>query len=182
MSKLDNRRLAAVGMALMILLSLFVGTARSLYPMRNAAQQVFFEGVDRDGLGIQNDLNKRIELSYNLVTVAKKYSESDTDAVKAVLSAREKLSSADSIKEKYKANIALTEATETLIEEMKSYSLSEKDEKYRKEIRDDLNSRNETISSDGYNAAASSFNSELSSFPASVIGRLVGLRSLELFA
>jgi len=182
MNKLDNKRFAVAGMIVLIILSVFVGAARSLYPMRSEAQQIFFEGVDKDGLGIQNDLNKRIELAYNLVTVARKYCENDTEEIKAVLSARDELTNAGSIKEKYRANVYLTEVTEDLVNELASYSLSEKDEKYRKEIRDDLASRNEIISSDGYNAAASKFNSELSSFPASIIGRLVGVRSLELFA
>ena len=182
MNKLDNKRFAVVGMIVLIVLSVFIGAARSLYPMRSEAQQIFFEGIDKDGLGIQNDLNKRIELAYNLVTIAHKYCDSDTDEIKAVLSARDELTKSDSIKEKYRANVSLTEATEDLVNDLSSYSLSDKDERYRKEIRDDLASRNEIISSDGYNALASSFNSELSAFPASIIGRLIGVRPLELFA
>jgi hypothetical protein len=182
MQILENKRIAVCAMVVLIFLSALLGAARSLIPMRNTAQETFYAGVDGDGLGINNDLNSRAELAYNLVTVARRYVDSDTSEITAVLAARDALIDADSIGEKYRANAKLTEATGDLIEAMAAYPLSDTDARYRSTISTDLRSRNEIISHDSYNAQAQEFNQTLAAFPASLFGRLVGVKSLELFA
>lgn len=181
MQVLENKKAAVAGAIILVFLSMIVGAARTLGPLRREAQQAFYTGVEKDGFGIANDLEKRLELSYNLVTVARRYLDDSEPEVKAVLDARSKLADADSVKEKYLANLELTDATQALSDTMQTCPLSDTDEGYRRSIAADLNSRNDIISRDGYNGMAAAYNEKLSAFPASLFGRLAGLSSLELF-
>ena len=181
MKLLKNRKIAALLMVLMILGGSLYGGHRSLMKLRDEAEAVFYNGVEGDGLGIQNDLNERIDLAYNLVTVAKRYLSPDDEAVQKLLTARDALSSAQDPKEKNAANRQLTEASIELYEAFGGRSLTEKDEKYRQQIYQDLSSRNDTISHDGYNQEAEDFNKTLRSFPAGILASLTGVEKLELF-
>ncbi len=178
----ENRRLAIFGMAALILISLFVGAARALSPLRSTAEQAFYNGVEGDGYGIENDLSRRAELAYNLTTVAKRYMDADAAEITALLDARDALNSAAAVSEKYDANDALTAAADNLYTALGAFELSDADVRYRESIRTDLRSRNETIRGDGYNGLARKYNERLSSFPVSLFGRLLGFRTLELFA
>ncbi len=187
-----NKKLAIAVMVLMIVISIPFGGYRSLNKLYKEVNRTFYQGVDGDGLGIENDLNNRIDNSFNLVTIAKKaYYETEDeviknaldDAIKNTLSARESLVNSDTISEKYRANLKLTEAVEELYTALgnETLELTEQDEKYRRSLYSNLTSRNDTISHDGYNDKAAEFNNTLGEFPASLISRVVGINKAELF-
>lgn len=167
----------------MIAISIPFGGYRSLNKLYKEVNRTFYQGVDGDGLGIENDLNNRIDNSYNLVTIAKKYIDAEDEVIKNTLDARDALVNSDSISEKYKANLRLTEAVEELYTVLgeENLNLSEQDKSYRRSLYSNLTSRNDTISHDGYNDKAADFNHTLEEFPASLISRLVGINKAELF-
>ena len=178
-----NKKIAIAAMILMIAFSIPLGGYRSLNKLYKEVNRTFYQGVDGDGLGIENDLNNRIDNSFNLVTIAKKYIDAEAEVIKNTLAAREALVNSKSISEKYKANLRLTEAVEELYTALgdESLNLSEQDKTYRRSLYSNLTSRNDTISHDGYNDKAASFNNTLEEFPASTIARFLGINKAELF-
>jgi hypothetical protein len=106
--------------------------------------------------------------------------ESDP-AIQAILDARNTLSDAENPSDKYDANQRLTEAYTDLSEKLQTMNLSKADEKYRAGLVDELNSRNDTISHDGYNKKAEEYNKLLNAFPANILSRLTGVKPLALF-
>ena len=178
MQILENRRVAVLGMAVLIVLAAFFGVSNALSPLRKSAQQAFVDGTT----GISKDLDDRIAAAYNLTVVAGRYLDGSDPALAGVLSAREELIAAKSVSEKYRANIRLTDAVSALYEKLGTLPLSEQDAKYRRSLDADLRSSNEIISHSAYNRLAAEYNEALSAFPASALGRLIGYRALELFA
>jgi len=174
----ENRRIAVIGMAVLILLSLPLGVARALLPMRANAQEAYWSGET----GIARDLELRLTAAYNLTTVASRWLDAGSPEIQAVLDARSAMTGTDSIREKYRANVALTDAVTDLCAALDACDLSEQDAKYRRSIDADLRSCNEIIGHSDYNRLAAEYNDALSAFPASALGHLIGLRPLELFA
>lgn len=168
-------------MAIAIVCAIWLGGYLSLRRLYNKVETVFTAGVDGDGLGIANDLNERIKLAYNLVTVAKKYLSADDGDIRAVLTARDALMEANGIADKYGANVALTEATTDLYQKMGSLSLTDTDARYRVSLFNDLSSRNDTISHDPYNQMALEYNQALEVFPANILKAVTFSRYAPLF-
>jgi len=177
---LKKYKTATLISTVVIIASILLGTGRSLRALKAEVDAAFYNGVNADSLSIQNDLNERLDLSYSLTTLAGKYlSDSSRDDV---LAAREKLTNADGITDKYDANEELTDATQALISALQDVTLSEEDEKSLQRLDANLRSRNDTISHDGYNQLAEQFNTDvLGAFPANLIGRLAFVREAELF-
>lgn len=173
--------MARIITAVLVLLAILAGGYTSLNSLKSKTELVFINGQNNDGLGIENDLGERIDLAYNLVTIAKKHLDEQDQLIINVLLARDALITAKSPAQKYNANMLLTQATTDLYNKLGAINLPEKDESYRKSIYADLSSRNDTISHDGYNAAAQQFNDLLLSFPASIIANLTGIKPVELF-
>lgn len=181
MNFLQNRMIAAVIMVLLIVVGMVAGTTRTLRDMRSDAQQVFYSGETGDGLGIQRDLDERVDLSYNLLTIAKKYmSETDWE-IKAVEDARKGLEESYTPSEKYAANKKLTEAVTELYNVLGEKELSESDERYRQRLHTDMNSRNDTIANDPYNKIATEFNEKLEAFPAKYFAQLTSVDKIDLY-
>jgi hypothetical protein len=172
---------AALVMTVLIVLSVWVGAYRSFSRMYDQVQTVFTAGAEGDGLGIANDLNERVKLAYNLVTIARKYLSANDAAIADVLKARDALVNAKDISDKYRANVKLTEATTTLYFALGQKQLSETDARYRVNLFNDLSSRNDTISHDPYNQKALAYNQALSAFPASILRLITFARTAPLF-
>ena len=141
---------------------------------------VYQNGVEGDGLGIAGDLAARLEDSYNLVVVARRYLPEE-GAIADVLYAREALSSAQGPAAQSLANDALTEAVTALYQALEAEPLTDKDETYRRGLYADLSARNQTIRNDGYNALAQEFNAVLEEFPAGLLAGLTGIAPAEYF-
>lgn len=181
MQLLKKPKIAVAAMILMILCSAIFGNYRSLLQLSHKVEAVFYQGEQGDGLGIQNDLEKRIDLAYNMVTIARKYLPESDQALNGVLIARETLLQAKSPAEKYKANQRLTEATTDLSAKLAELKLSATDERYRASLYQDLSSRNSIMSHDNYNNVAEDFNQVLRSFPSNVINLVFRVEPAELY-
>jgi hypothetical protein len=172
---------AALVMAVMIALAVWIGGYRSFSRMYAQVEMVFVAGSEGDGLGIANDLNERTKLAYNLVTVARKYLDVNDAAIIEVLSARDALMQAKSIADKYTANVRLSDAATTLYHALGNMQMDEIDARYRVSIFNDLASRNDTISHDPYNQRALAYNRALTAFPANLLRVITFARSAPLF-
>lgn len=177
--KENELTIARLAMAGLIVIAILFGSYRSMSRLVHSVSVIFYQGVAGDGLGIDNDLNERISLSFNLSTIAQSYVSDGS--IEPVLKARQSLIDAKSIPEKYQANVQLTEATTKLIELLGEYKLSDKHEDYRNRLKADLLSRNATISHDGYNDIASKANETLNGIPAKWLRGLLGVNEVPLF-
>lgn len=178
---MKNPRVAITIMIVAIAFSVLYGSRRSLASEAARVESVFFNGVEGDGIGIDRDLGIRIDESQNLVTIAMRYLDENDPSIKAVREARQALIDAVDLYEKHRANLKLTEAYTALGDRLARMELSEKDERYRMGILDELKSREEIIGHDGYNEMAEEFNTLLERFPANILGRLTGIKPLVLF-
>jgi len=181
MNLLYRKNIGILVMVLLMLFSALTGTHRGLSKLQGKAEAVFQLGEAGDGIGIQSDLNERLDLAYNLVTIGRKYLSAEDPMLTKVLGTREQLEQAQSPKAKYEANAALSLAVTDLYKELKGRSLSAVDAPYPDKLYAEFNSRNDTISHDPYNQYASEFNEKLEAFPASVLSKLVFIGPLELY-
>ena len=181
MEILKKQSAAIAVMILMILAATLFGGHSSLAKLRGEAERVFAAGIDGDGIGIQNDLEERSAAAYNLVNIARKYLPETDASIQGVLTARDALSAAGSISDKYEADQALSDAVTDLKNKLDDVNLSEKDAPYPDRLYTNFLSRGETISHDPYNRLAAEFNAALTEFPASLLSKLTGVKSLELF-
>ncbi len=164
-------------MAAVIVFSLLFGTWRSVNDARAKGLDEFY----RD-MGIATDLRERQIQAYNMVTLALKYVSSADETVKAVLSARSDLMSAEGISQMYSANRVLTDTTTALDAKLRNMELEESDAQNLSRTSAELVSRNSTIGHDSYNRTAQKFNSKiLGGFPSKFISSLFGIKELELF-
>ena len=168
-------------MALAILLAIPLGFLRTMYRFYNDLEQEFYQGAYQDGLSIQSDLEERMLLAQNLVTVARRYLDAEDPSIDQTLQARLDLENAQTPSEKYQANNRLTDATAILYETLGNAPLSEKDQDYRRSLYADLLSRNDTISHDPYNRLALEYNQKLDGFPAALLAQLLGVPKAEFF-
>lgn len=187
MKLLQNKTTAILIMIVMILAGTLIGSHNSLAKLSSKAENVFYSGINNDGLCIQSDLDKRSELARNLVTVASSYLPQDSAALTAVSSARDQLKNASSIKDKSDANKALDEAVFNLYSILEKDGITEKDElvnnfsKNPTRIYTDFRSFGDTIKHDKYNDYAKEFNEVITGFPANILSRLTLIKPLELF-
>ena len=145
------------------------------------AAQFFYQGINNDGLSINHDLSRRADTAYNLYTVASRYLDATDSQLTALLQARNQLTAAESIADKYTANNLLDQSALAVYDKLAEYQLSEADQGYRQNLITELASANATISHDGYNAKATDFNNLRNGFPAALISKLCGIDELEYF-
>ena len=84
---MKNPNVACVIMVIAIVLSVLIGGHRSLSAEASKVEDIFYNGVDGDGIGVNSDLDHRAALAYALVTVAKRYLPADDADIEAVLDA-----------------------------------------------------------------------------------------------
>lgn len=140
-------------------------------------------GVNGKGIGINSDIEKRIDYSRNLVKIAKNYPDL-SDECEAVSDACDALvNRGGGASEAYALNKELSDVVETLYLSMTG--LSEKDEQYRQELYSNILSRNDTITNEAanYNKLALQFNNDtLGTFPANILRWPAFVTECELFA
>ena len=171
---LKNRNVAIAITVVVILLSIFGGSHRSLIAASYSAEKNF--------TSIQQDLDTRIGLASNLQVVASRYLLPGDAALVELEQAIDTLSNAKTANDKAKANQNLTAATERMDIELQGMALSATDERYRAQIRIDLASYNQIIGHSKYNELVERYNTEiLGKFPANVLAKLTGVPELESF-
>lgn len=182
MEWLRKRPTAVAVLLVAALLSVLLGSVRSVSSLRRQTEQAFTQGTRGDGLGISHYLESRAQLSGNLITVAGRYLDSGDARLVQLRKASDALLSAQSLPEKYQANRTLDSAFQAVVDALQDSYLSQKDAEYRTRLLADFKSRNASISYDDYNSLAQKFNDEvLDSTPGGSIAAATGVKPLELY-
>jgi LemA protein len=176
-----DSRFAAIVMALLIVSGSLLGAGKSLRGLKNAADAAFYSGVGSSGFSIQRDLDERVISATNLITVARRYLPESDGALQSFVKARDDLAGANGIREKFDANVKLSAAAADLVSRAEREPLDDRDAAYLRSIPVDMQSRNDTISRDGYNDFAAQYNDTLSRFPANFFAAVLGIGKAELF-
>ncbi|MDO4547937.1 MAG: LemA family protein [Clostridia bacterium] len=177
----ENRKLAWIVLVVCVLFSLSFSSERALANLRLQVETVFVSGAHNDGLCINNDLKERAENAYNIASTASNYSAVDSALVQAARDASNALASAETISEKYAANVACQKAVEDLYTAVENTTISETDRSFILNQYKEFQSRADTIKRDHYNQRAMEYNSVLDQFPANLLARLARIDKLELF-
>jgi len=181
-SFLENRSLAIVLTVVAILLSLVIGSHRSVAAQGREVVEKFSTGIQYSGYSINSDLEDRMDYAQQLSKIGQRYSLSDE--AKAVSDAVSVLYSSGHGHACYLANRDLTDAVELLNGALVNAELSAQDEQYRLEAYRNFVSSNDTISREAalYNELVYEFNDEiLGSFPTGTLAKLTGVKELEAF-
>lgn len=162
-----------VVLAAAIVLSVLLGSHRSLVQAREKVETERFASV-------AEDLQDCLDITANLLTVAGRYLEGGD--LRPLADARAALAESGGISEAYSAYTGLTAEAEALLLALEAAPLEERDGEYVQGFRADLAAEADTISRDGYNAAAEDFNRRvLGAFPANILSKLTFVAPAELF-
>lgn len=179
---LENRTLAVILTVVAILLSLVIGSHRSVAAQGREVVEKFSTGIQYSGYSINSDLEDRMDYAQQLAKIAQRYDLSDQ--AKAVSDAVSTLYTAGHGHACYVANRELTDAVELLNGALNEAGLSTQDEQYRLEAYRNFVSCNDTISREAalYNRLVYTFNEEiLDAFPTGTLAKLTGVEELEAF-
>lgn len=162
-----------VVLAVVIVLSVLLGSHRSLVSERAKVEEQFAP--------IAGDLQDCLDITANVLTVGERYlEESDLTGLEG---SRNMLSDWHGISNGYTAYTRLQEEAAAVLDRLEECELTDKDREYVQGFRTDLASEADTISRDGYNNAAETFNSKvLGAFPANILSKLTFVADAELFA
>ena len=162
-----------VVLAVVIVLSVLLGSHRSLVSERAKVEEQFAP--------IAGDLQDCLDITANVLTVGERYlEESDLAGLEG---SRNMLSDWHGISNGYTAYTRLQEEAAAVLDRLEECELTDKDREYVQGFRTDLASEADTISRDGYNNAAETFNSKvLGAFPANILSKLTFVADAELFA
>lgn len=181
MKLLTKTPVAAIIMIAVIILSALFGCRRSLLKEQKTVENYFFNGIDGDGYSIQNDLETICATSVNMKTIASRYIEVTDPLITEMTNARQTLTDARTVSEKYTAAMNLYDAVTTLYNSLDPNMMNSTDKGFRASLYDDITSAMQRISHNGYNDAAREFNSILECFPAKYIAKLVGIEPAQLY-
>ena len=163
---------AMVVLAVVVLLSVLLGSHRSLTAERSKVEEQFAP--------IAGDLEDCLGITANLLSVAGRYLPEEELA--GLEESRTALAAWERGAGGYEAYRELLTRAEEVFLRLEDCALSEKDKDYVKGFRTDLAAEADTIARDGYNAAAEDFNNRvLGAFPANILGRLTFVEPAETF-
>ena len=182
MKLLKNRAFAVVLLIIVFVVAGLTSVRSSLNEMSREVEVLFTSGENNDGDSISKNLEERTKLSYELIGIAKKYLEADDEALVSLITARDILNDAKTIKEKSAANLTLTEAIIDLNSALSALDLEDKDAERREYLVLALDNENDSIRTDIYNQKVNEFNKKLSTFPVSFLSVIVGVQPLDSFS
>jgi len=176
MGILQNRLVAIILCAVMVMGASFVGSGISLRTLRAQSEAVFELG------GLQRDLSEIAAQSYNVTVIAGRYMPQNSPDVALVLQKRDDLiNNAATPGKKSLVAGELTGAVTALRHTLEMLDLSDSDRDMLQKCKVNIDSRLSTIDNSRYNESAASFNRALGSFPANFLGPLTGVTPLELY-
>lgn len=176
-----RHRRAALVMALMIIAGCLLGGFNSGRRLTKALDEAFYGGAKGNGVGVASDLSHRIDCGRNMATIAARYLEPNDELLINIQSVCAEADGAVRLGEKKTADKNVEAAFIQLYELLGNENLSDKDEAYRKSIYADFVSYGDTMSHDPYNDAAVRYNREISTFPGSLVFKLMGLERAPIF-
>jgi hypothetical protein len=181
MKYLNNRKTAIRITAIAVVISILFGSHSSLIKLRDEVLQIFYQGENMNGKGIQSDIEYISDQCYNLTVVASRYMDKKDESIENVLQNRDLLSAADTPGDKYQAKEKLIEASMNLYDDLGSMILEERDQFYRDSFKVNVASRQLIISHNSYNDHALTFNQGIKRFPANILSKLTFVKPLELY-
>lgn len=178
---------AAVILTAVVVVSILMGSHRSLTAERNKVEALFAAGTDNSGYSIATDLADSLTVAVNLTAVAGRYM--DSASLETLQGACSELEAAldpsthyYSIANASHAYQRLSQEAEAVMTALEAQDLTEKDAQYVRGFRADLLARADSIKFSDYNQRVDQFNQQiLGRFPANVLGRLTFVREAQAF-
>jgi LemA protein len=131
---------------------------------------------------VQSQLDRKYDLITILTNVIKSHSAENSDAANELLEAKLKAMQSFTPFQKALTEKSLDDSISKIFEISETYQDLIKDEKFLK-IKEDINSvkKELTVSSSYYNAIIRDYNSKISSFPSSLVAKMLGHYNKETF-
>ena len=169
-------------MIFVIIFSILFGSHRTLTSMKEDLTTLFYQGLDNDGYGIQNDLERVIDSSSRLLSIASIYTrDSDVNLVDEVSDAQLALINADSIHSKYLAYQQLDTLIDQLYYVLDDYPLNEAHKIAIRTLYYEISEAKDKIGHNLYNTQADQFNQTLDNFPTNVLRKLTFITKADTF-
>ncbi len=166
----------------LIVVALFIGGRKSLAPLRSEALDYFYNGDGTEiDVGIESDLEQRITLAEDLITIGERYFDKDEALLTNITYDCSKISGSTEPNVKFKYNEELTSDCYALVEAMDLLDLTDTDTELVVETIVNMESSNEIIGHSSYNQKANEFNSLISEFPTSLVAKISFVKLLSLF-
>ena len=183
MAFFKSKKTAILVCILLILIAVLFGSHRSLNALRAEALDIYTNG-DETGLSILANLNSIQEYAAALLKTAAAHYDRNDEAFAAVQDAHGQLTDALA-KDPAAQRQALAELSAACTALQLDYTGSETvpsdAAKAMTRSINDIVSMKDQIRHSGYNAAAAEFNAVLDTFPAGLLGKLTGIRTLPSF-
>lgn len=175
--------IGACVMAAAIAAALPLGAHTSLTELREDAENSYY--YDNTGYAIYEGIDNREAAASNLMTLAKKYTETNSSLTGLVdeldYAVRLSENSYDDMEEESLANRAMGDAAQALYEELKNTELSEADQKYPDQLIAQMESEQDKINRSSYNEDAREFNARLGKFPVNLLLPVAGVEPLTTY-
>ena len=174
----ENRPLACIVLAIVILATLLIGGGNALKGKADAVTAVFTKSGD----SISYELTQMADSAELMASIAQSADEADMALVAAVTGGVDALRSAASVSEKYAASVALRTAVENLYSGASKLKLSETDAGDLEYNYKNFASAHMSLDQyPEYNEAVEAFNKVKGGFPAGLISLIRGIRDAEPF-
>ena len=159
-SMFKSYKTAVIVLTIVVIVSILMGSHRSLTAERNKVEALFTTGTDNSGYSIATDLSDSLTVTTNLMTVAGRYM--DNTSLEALQGSCNELEAAldenthyYSIGNASRAYQRLTEEADAVMTALESQSLTEKDAQYVRGFRADLLARADSIKFSDYSLTSS---------------------------
>ena len=140
------------------------------------------EAVDSALSDLDVMLQRRADLIPNLVSTVKGYTNHENEVIDKITEARAKLTSANSVEEKSKANNELSSSLNALMVVVENYPDLKSSENF-KQLSDELAGTENRIAvaRKDYNNSVKTLNTTIKKFPNNIIARMFGFEKAEYF-
>ncbi len=183
MKLLRKKSFAIFAMVIMILAGIMYGSYLSISRAHNEAEQAFYQG---EYYSIQSDLNRRIEYAQDMVYIAKQYNKQQETSqqqvdVETTLTAIDRLRQAETLSEKYDADLELEEAITDLYISLQGTSLKDSNDRDAKSLYESFQFYKDSYLIEEYNNRAIAFNYQLEEFPTNLFNAIYHFDKVELY-
>lgn len=184
MKYLNNRKVAAVILAVCVLGSIIGFGGGALIAQRRSAMRVFNEGVDPT-LSVRFSMDAYLEncagYARAMAEEFRMYVDAEDDTAARALELAKTIGDGDDLDARYADYAELCGLTDALYTDMHSANLSEEQLSVFKKAYANYQGEVSKIGYDEYRSLATRFNREKEGFPASALAKLFGLDNLNPF-
>jgi hypothetical protein len=113
--------------------------------------------------------------------IASRYIDANSEYITDMSQARAQLLDADTVREKYLASVAITNAASALYDILGTMELTETDDRLRRSNYADILSVDDILSRSSFNSNVEEFNTQLTAFPANILSAVTGVEAAEYF-